>query len=109
MEATAIPPSQPFLFLTKESQLQPRLLQSFESTTESYWVIVHGASHGSFSDEPVLQPSLLPLTDRSDRLMGLIREYTLAFLDHALKGKPAGLLSETTEEESVSVRIFPSG
>lgn len=109
MEETAVPPSQPFLFLTKESQLHPGLLQSFESTSESYWVVIHGASHDSFTDGPVLQPSLLPFPDRADRLMELIRNYTLAFLDHTLKGKPAGLLSKNAEESSVSVRIFPSG
>src|SRR5688572_5206708 len=60
MEATAIPPEQPFMFLTKESQLHPRLIESFESTSESYWVTVHGASHQSFTDGPLLQPSLVP-------------------------------------------------
>ncbi len=109
MEETAVPPSQPFLFLTKESQLHPGLLQSFESTSESYWVVIHGASHDSFTDGPVLQPSLLPFPDRADRLMELIRNSTLAFLNHTLKGKPAGLLSKNAEESSVSVRIFPSG
>lgn len=109
MEETAVPPSQPFLFLTKESQLHPGFLQSFESSSESYWVVIHGASHDSFTDGPVLQPSLLPFPDRADRLMELIRNYTLAFLDHTLKGKPVGLLSKNAEESSVSVRIFPSG
>lgn len=109
MEETAVPPSQPFLFLTKESQLHPGLLQSFELTSESYWVVIHGASHDSFTDGPVLQPSLLPFPDRADRLMELIRNSTLAFLNYTLKGKPAGLLSKNAEESSVSVRIFPSG
>jgi predicted dienelactone hydrolase len=105
---TAVPPSQPFLFLTKESQLHPRLLQSFESTSESYWVVVHGASHDSFTDGPVLKPSLLPFPNRSDRLMKLIQDSTLAFLDQTLKGKAADLLSKSTEEAKISVRIFPS-
>ncbi len=109
MEETAVPPSQPFLFLTKESQLHPRLLESLESTSESYWVVVHGASHDSFTDGRVLQPSFLPFPNRADRFMELIQNYTLAFLDHTLKGLPAGLLSKNIEESSISVRIFPSG
>ncbi|MCI0552568.1 MAG: hypothetical protein L0287_16580, partial [Anaerolineae bacterium] len=52
MEETAIPPKQPFMFITKESQLHPRLIESFESMPESYWVVIHGASHQSFTDGP---------------------------------------------------------
>jgi hypothetical protein len=108
MEETAVPPAQPFLFLTKESQLHPGWIQSFESTSQSYWVVVHGASHDSFTDSPVLQPSLLPIPNRADRTMSLIQKYTLAFLDRTLKGEPASLLTETGEQSSVSVRVFPS-
>jgi hypothetical protein len=109
MDETAIPPSQPFLFLTKEALLHPRLLQSFESTSESYWVVIHGASHDSFTDGPVIQPSLLPLPNETDRSMSLIQRYTLAFLDQAIKGATSRLLSENVDEEAVSVRVFPSG
>lgn len=108
MEETAIPPRQPFLFLTKESQLHPRVLQRFESMPESYWVMVHGASHQSFTDGPLLQPSLLPGANRADHFMDLIQEYSLAFLDHTLKGQTNNLLFETFDGEDVSVRVFPS-
>lgn len=108
MEETAVPPDRPFLFLTKESQLHPKLLQSFESTSGSYWVVVHGASHDSFTDGPLLQPSLLPVPNQADEYMNLIQKYTLAFLDHMLKGQSGSLLSETIEQEDVSVRGFPS-
>ena len=108
MEETAIPPAQPFLFLTKEAQLHPKLLQSFESTSESYWVVVHGASHESFTDGPLLQPSLLPFPNQADQFMNLIRKYSLAFLDQALKGQPSSLLSQTVDREDISVRVFPS-
>jgi predicted dienelactone hydrolase len=108
MEETAMPPEQPFLFLTKESRLHPRLLEQFESMPESYWVIVHGASHQSFTDGPLLQPSLVPGPNQADRLMSLIQKYTLAFLDHILKEQPSALLSKTTNGEDVSIRVFPS-
>jgi hypothetical protein len=102
------PPAQPFLFLTKESRLHPRLIEKFESTSESYWVVIHGASHESFTDGPQLRLSLLPIPNRADRLMTLIQTYTLAFLDQTLKGRPDSLLSESANREDVSVHIFPS-
>ena len=107
MEETAIPPEQPFLFLTKESQLHPALIERFESMNESYWVVVHDASHQSFTDGPLLQPSLLPGPNQADRLMGLIQKYSVAFLDHTLKGYATGLLSKAVDNEKISVRIFP--
>lgn len=108
MEETAIPSEQPFLFITKEPQLHPRLIESFESMSESYWIVVHGASHQSFTDGPLLQPSLLPGPNQADHLMDFIQEYTLAFLDHTLKGQPSELLSKTTDLEDVSVKVFQS-
>ena len=107
-EETTIPPSQPFLFLTKEAQLPPRLIDKFESMTESYWVVVHGATHESFTDGPLLQPGLLPIPNRADRIMSYIQDYTLAFLDQALKNQDSSLLSNSENLQDVSVRIYPS-
>jgi dienelactone hydrolase len=107
-EASATPPAQPFLFLTKEPQLHPRLIEKFESTSESFWVVIHGASHESFTDGPMLRPALLPGPNQADRLMSLIRKYTLAFLDHALRGESASLLSNHVDRQDVSVKVFPS-
>jgi dienelactone hydrolase len=108
MEETAPAPEQPFMFLTKEAQLHPKLLERFEAMPESYWVVVHGASHQSFTDGPSLQPSVLPGLNRADELMDLIQQYTLAFLDQTLKGESSDLLSKTVAEENVSVNVFPS-
>lgn len=108
MEETAIPPQQPFMFLTKESQLHPKLIEQFESMPESYWVIVHGASHRSFTDGLLLQPSLMTGPNQKDQFMNLIQKYTLAFLDQTLKGQPNSLLSNTVTDEQVSVKVFPS-
>ena len=104
----ATPPNQPFIFLTKESQLHPLLIEKFESTAESYWVVIHGASHDSFTDGPQLQPSLLPLPNQADHFMRLIQKYTLAFLEQALKGQSLSLLSNTVDQQDVSVKVFPS-
>lgn len=104
----ALPPEQPFLFLTKEDQLHPRLLERFEAMSESYWVVVHGASHQSFTDGPMLQSMLLPGGNRANQLMDLIQKYSVAFLDHTLKGQSTGLLHTTVEGHDASVRVFPS-
>jgi len=106
MEPTAIPPVQPFMFLTKEAQLHPRLIESFESTHESYWVVIHETSHQSFTDGPMLQPSIIP--SNADEIMRLIQEYTVAFLDHTLMGEEVDLLSETVHRQNVSVEVYPS-
>jgi hypothetical protein len=108
MEETAIPPEQPFMFITKETQLHPRLIESFESVSESYWVVVHGASHQSFTDGPLLQPSLFPGPNKSDHFMDLITDYSLAFFDSTLKGNPGDLLTGTVDSEEVSVKVFPT-
>jgi hypothetical protein len=108
MEDTAMPPEQPFLFLTKEPQLHPRLLERFKSMPESYWIVVHGAFHQSFTDSQLLQPSLLPGTSLGDQLMNIIQQYTLAFLDHTLKGQPSALLSSSVDGKDVSVKVFPA-
>jgi hypothetical protein len=107
-EEIAIPPKQPFLFLTKESQLPPKLIERFESTRESYWVVIHGATHNSFTDGPLLEPNLLPISNRADQIMSLIQKYTLAFLDQTLKGEKNGLLSRSVQLQEVSVQIYPS-
>jgi dienelactone hydrolase len=108
MEESAIPPDQPFLFLTKEDEIHPGLIESFEATSQSYWVAVHGAAHDHFADGLVLQPSLFPVPDRADKLMELIQEYTLAFLDQTLKVQAGGQLSGSVERVDISVRVFPS-
>jgi hypothetical protein len=105
-QETMIPPSQPFLFLTKETQLHPMILQAFEATTQSYWVTIRGASHDSFTDGPVLRPSLVPIPNQADQLMRTIQEYSLAFLDQTLKGIPSGLLAHSAEQDEISVKVF---
>ena len=107
MDESAIPPEQPFMFITKESRLHPRLIESFESTKESFWVVIHGASHDSFTDGPLLQPTLLPIPNQADQFMNLIQKYTLAFLDQTLKGQSSNLLSKAIDQEDVSVKVFP--
>ena len=107
-EATAIPPNQPFMFITKESQLHPKLIEKFKSMRESYWVVIHGASHDQFTDGPLLQPGLLPIQNQADRFMHLIQTYTLAFLDQTLKGQTSDLLARSVHLQDVSVEVYRS-
>lgn len=107
-EETAIPPKQPFMFMTKESQLHPKLIEQFESISESYWVIVHDASHDSFTDGPLLQPHLLSIPDQADKVMSFIQKYTLAFLDQNLKDQKSDLLSESVDLQGISVKVYAS-
>lgn len=107
-EDTATPPEQPFMFLTKESGLPPKWIEKFESTLESYWVVIHGASHASFTDGALLQPDLLPISNRADQIMSLIQKYTLAFLDQTLKSRQTNLLSKSSNLQEVTVEVYPS-
>ena len=107
-EAAAIPPDQPFMFITKEAQLHPTLIEKFESTKESYWVVIHGATHDSFTDGPLLQPSLLPIATRADGIMSQIQKYTVAFLDQTLRGQQSDLLAKSVKLANVSVNAYPS-
>ena len=108
VEENATPPEQPFLFITKEPEIHPKIRERFEAMPEGYWVVIHGASHQSFTDGPLLQPSLGSVPNQADRFMDLIQTYTLAFLDQTLKGKRDHVLSTHTEREEVSVTVFPS-
>jgi len=107
MEETSLPPDQPFIFITKEAELNPMLIERFEAMPEGDWVVIHGASHDSFTDGPLLQPSLLPLPNQADQIMVLIQKYTLTFLDQTLKSQRGNLLSQSVHHKDVSVEVFP--
>jgi dienelactone hydrolase len=108
VEESAVPPSQPFLFLTKEAQLHPNLVEKFESTAESYWVVIHGTAHDSFTDGPLLRSLIWPGSTQAEEHMILIQKYTLAFLNQILKDRASHLLAESSEREDISVKAFPS-
>jgi hypothetical protein len=96
------------MFLTKEAKLPPQLIEKFETMTQSYWVVLPGASHDSFTDGPLLQPNLLPVTNQADAMMALIQKYTLAFLDQTLKDQDSRLLSKPVQLHDVTVNVYPS-
>jgi dienelactone hydrolase len=101
-------PRQPFMMITKEKTLPPASLALFQADAAgSYVVVLNAASHESFTDGPLLLPTLLPGPNAADHMQGLIRTYTLAFLDQTLKGKPSGLLAKAANSADAAVRVFP--
>jgi hypothetical protein len=96
------------MFITKEAQLHPTLIEKFESSQESYWVVIQGATHDSFTDGPLLQPGLLPVSTRADQIMSQIQKYTMAFLGQTLKSQQSDLLAKSVKFASVTVNVYPS-
>jgi hypothetical protein len=79
----------PFLFLTKETTLHPALEAVFEAATrDAYRVVVPAAAHGDF-DGARFEPRALPLDGTADAVLTIERGFTLAFLDHELRGAPS--------------------
>jgi hypothetical protein len=108
-DESAEPPQQPFMLITKETQLHERLLEKFETIRSGgYRVVIYSAGHDSFTDGPLLAPSLLPLRNKADDLLSLIRSYTVAFFDQTLKEQPSGLLEHSSQSEAVSLTVYPS-
>ena len=105
-----VPPDQPFMMITKEKQLHPVILDKFKQIPSgSYLVVVEGASHDSFTDGPSLVPSLLPLPNKADRILAVVRSYTLAFFDQILKAEPSPLLARSHTGPEGSIEVFPPG
>jgi hypothetical protein len=101
-------PAQPFMLITKEAQLHPRILALFERLPSvGFLVKLEGASHDAFTDGPLLRPSLLPFPNRADRNTALIRGYVLAFFDQTLRGKPGLSLAQPDPRSPAAVTVFP--
>jgi hypothetical protein len=97
------------MMITKEDELAPQFMAQFDAIpSHGYRIVIREASHDSFTDGPLLLPSLWPMPDEADRIHSLIRTYTLAFLDQTLKGKTSALLEEPFENKQVLVEVYPS-
>jgi predicted dienelactone hydrolase len=102
------PPDQPFMMITKEAQLPPNFIALFEAIPSgSYLVVIHNAKHDSFTDGPLLIPSLLPVPSEADQILALTRIYTLAFLNQTLKQQTSPLLEKSLESQQVSLEVYP--
>lgn len=104
-----VPPDQPFMLITKELQMHPAILALFEGgPSERYRVVTKGATHDNFTDGPLLLPSFVPLPNKADGILSLIRAYTLAFFDQSLNQQPSPLLEAPFESQDVLLEIYSS-
>lgn len=79
------PVDQPFMFLTKETEIHPVLEEAFEQAGKgTFRVVVLAASHEQFADGSLFQPGLWPLDRTADQVNGITRGFTRAFFDAAL-------------------------
>lgn len=105
---TPIVPSKPFMFLTKETELHPRLADVFEAGgIGTFRVIVPAATHGAFADGPRFVPRVLPLDGDPDRSLRVARGFAVAFLRHVLLGEPRSLLGGVDAPTDVVVEVYP--
>ena len=85
---------------------EAELLKTLKSG--AYRVTLRGATHQSFSDEPLI----LPFGDAdakaaNRRRTQIIREYTLAFFDQVLRSRNSNLLkSSSSDYPEVAVERF---
>lgn len=101
LEVLANGTPQPFLYLFSEGWPFPRNTELFQEylqhvPTSNRVITILGAEHYDFTDLPALSPLATQLGLKGPiparRVQPLLMDYTLAFFDHALKGKPAPLL-----------------
>jgi predicted dienelactone hydrolase len=102
------PTVQPFLFLTKEQRLSEPVVEALKKGPgASYWVIIDGASHQSFSDAPLLQPGSPKTHAEAIARAGRVRRALQAFFDRSLRGSLGPFLDNQRPETGVEVRTFP--
>jgi dienelactone hydrolase len=103
-------PSQRFMFLTKETQMHPEILGRFESAGHgAFRVVIPAASHEDFVDSSLFVPSLFPWSRSANDVMGTARGFTLAFFEHALRGKTVGRLGDVDATTDSYVNVYPLG
>jgi dienelactone hydrolase len=101
-------PANPFLFLTKETDLHPELAEVFEAGgSGTFRVVVPAAQHDSFTDGPLFRPRLLPVSGLAEHVTTITRGFTLAFLDHTLRGAPRDAFGEVDAQTDVQVFVYP--
>jgi dienelactone hydrolase len=106
LEASA--PTTPFLFLTKETVLHPVLGERFESShAAAVRAVVPDASHDSFTDGPLFQPGINPLTTSAERVMTSVRSVTVAFFDQWLMESGDRPYDGLVAPADVYINVYP--
>ena len=102
------PPTKPFLFLTKEASLHPRLAALFETAGGgAYRVVVPAATHDAFADGARFVPRPLPLDGHADHTLRVGRGFATAFFEHVLNRAPGSILGQVDAPTDVLVEVYP--
>jgi predicted dienelactone hydrolase len=106
----AAAPPVPFLFLTKETLLHPTIGERFEAAgTSAVRAVVPDASHDNFTDGPLFQPGLNPLTTSAQRVMASVRSVTLAFFDQWLVESRDRPYDGLVAPADIYMNVYPLG
>jgi alpha-beta hydrolase superfamily lysophospholipase len=103
-----VPPSKPFMYLTKESMLHPSLAALFEAAgTDTFRVVVPAAAHDEFADPAMFRPRLLPTATAAEDAITVSRGITVAFFDHALRDAPTTVFSGLAAPTDIQIFVYP--
>lgn len=107
-EIGASAPDQPFLYLTKETDIHPELNQVFETSTQpAVRVVIPEAEHGDFSDGAMFVPTPNPIPGPASRVLHTSREFVAAFFDNWLKSPKNEPYADLDVRSDVYVNIYP--
>jgi predicted dienelactone hydrolase len=109
-DSDATAPPAPSLFITKETLLHPAIGERFESAPSSaVRAVFPDASHDSFTDGPLFQPGINPLTTSAQRVMTSVRSVTLAFFDQWLKESRDRPYDGLVAPADIYINVYPLG
>ena len=101
-------PTAPFLFLTKETDLHPAIGERFEAArAAAVRAVVPDASHDSFTDGPLFQPGINPMTTTAERVMTSVRSVTLAFFDQWLMERRDRPYDGLAAPADIFINVYP--
>jgi dienelactone hydrolase len=101
-------PSKPLLFLTKETEIHPRLAELFEAGGPgTFRVVIPAATHDQFTDGAMFEPRLVPTANTADGVVAIARGFSRAFFDHELRGAPRSAFGSVTAPLDVQVYVYP--
>jgi predicted dienelactone hydrolase len=103
-------PPAPSLFLTKETLLHPAIGERFEAARYPVVrAVVPDASHDSFTDGPLFQPGINPMTTTAQRVMTSVRSVTLAFFHQWLMESRDRPYDGLVAPADIYINVYPLG
>jgi pimeloyl-ACP methyl ester carboxylesterase len=109
-ETLPSPVGQPFMYLTKETDIHPELEATFERSGQgTFRVVVPAATHEQFADGSLFVPSLSPFGRTVDRVHDVMRGMARAFFDRMLSQSPDLPLERIDAATDVFMYGYPLG